>query len=95
MAKAGFISATLTYERETAERMSELTEKLYAGLKELEAASATAKGIADVTEQAMFYKDSVLPVMASMRAAADELEEMTPPEFWPYPSYGEMLSSID
>ena len=94
MAKAGFIESALTYERETVLRINDLTEKMYKSLKELEVAAAEAKNIADVTAQAMFYKESVLPVMAELRAAADELEEMTPPDFWPYPSYGEMLFSI-
>ena len=32
--------------------------------------------------------------MQEMRAIADEMETMTSAEYWPYPSYGEMLFNI-
>lgn len=95
MAKSGFMAGVpCDFERETVSMIGTLTAELYSLLGELEVASAKAKNIVDVTEQAMFYKDQVLTVMADLRAAADELEELCAAEYWPYPSYGEMLFSI-
>ncbi|MBQ7827841.1 MAG: glutamine synthetase III [Clostridia bacterium] len=95
MAKLNFMGdIPCDFERETAGLISTLTAELYGLLSELEDVSAIAKNITDVTEQAVFYKDRVLTVMADIRSAADELEELTAAEMWPYPTYGEMLASI-
>ena len=32
--------------------------------------------------------------MQELRAAADELEGLVAKEFWPYPTYGELLFSV-
>ena len=32
--------------------------------------------------------------MQEMRAITDEMETMTASEYWPYPTYGEMLFNI-
>ena len=32
--------------------------------------------------------------MNRLRAAADSLEELTSAEYWPYPSYGDLLFSL-
>jgi glutamine synthetase len=42
----------------------------------------------------MYYKDEVLTVMASLRAAADRLETLTDAECWPYPTYGDLLFGV-
>ncbi|MBE6708720.1 MAG: glutamine synthetase type III [Ruminococcaceae bacterium] len=83
-----------TYEEDTVIRMNTLTEEVYADTDKLYDVVASAHGISDVTGQAIAYKDSVLPLMEKIRRAVDELEEMTSPDFWPYPSYGEILFSI-
>ena len=36
-------------------------------------------------------RDSVLPAMASVRAAADTLETLVADDLWPLPTYQEML----
>ncbi len=46
------------------------------------------------SEQAKYFRDSVIPAMNELRLVADELETMTAEEYWPFPSYGEMLFSI-
>ena len=42
----------------------------------------------------MFYKDSVIAAMDAVREAGDGLEAIVSSEFWPLPTYGEMLFSV-
>ena len=47
-----------------------------------------------LAEEAHYYKYTVFATMEKVRAAADALEVITSAEFWPYPSYAEILCSI-
>src|SRR6476659_6932565 len=42
-------------------------------------------------EWATYMRDSVLPAMADVRAACDQLERMVADDLWPLPRYSEML----
>ena len=50
--------------------------------------------IGDVTEQAVFYKDTVLGDMAAVRAPADEAEGLMSREAWPFPGYTDLLYGV-
>ncbi len=45
-------------------------------------------------EAAFFFHDSVIPKMMELRITADELEIRTSKECWPFPSYGDLLFSV-
>ena len=82
------------YECEQLKAVSKLSNDVYEKLIILEKASAKAKEEGNVAVCAEIYKNDVLPAMADLRASVDEMETLTAAEFWPYPSYGEMLFSI-
>lgn len=82
------------YEEDTASRLCTLINTAFLQTSKLEAVLAEANQISDSAEAALFYKDSVLPCMAQLRSAIDEAETITAKEYWPYPSYGDMLFSI-
>ncbi len=46
---------------------------------------------AQETETAETYRDTVIPAMSTVRAAADGLEEIMDADLWPLPTYAEML----
>ena len=48
----------------------------------------------DIIAQAAAIRDDVLPRMDTLRAPVDEAEVMTKKDFWPYPSYGDLLFSV-
>jgi len=48
----------------------------------------------DTLEAACYYRDAVIPHMADLRSAVDELETIVDARLWPYPSYGEILYSV-
>ena len=86
--------ADCTYEEKSLEKLSALSGAMFVKTDALEEALAKAGGLEDVTEEAMYYKDSVIPAMAALRADADELETITAKKYWPYPSYGDLLFSV-
>ena len=50
--------------------------------------------MAGLREVAAAIRDTVLPKMSELRLACDEAETLTAKKYWPFPSYGEMLFSI-
>lgn len=44
--------------------------------------------------QATFFRETVFAVMQELRAVGDSMETETSSEYWPYPSYGEMLFGV-
>jgi len=60
----------------------------------LEAVRAVAKTVADPLEQAKNYHESVFTVMEALRAPVDKLEKLLPKDYWPMPTYEELLFKI-
>ncbi|MCB1191966.1 MAG: glutamine synthetase III [Leptospiraceae bacterium] len=48
----------------------------------------------DILKHAKYFRDTVLPKMSEVRQVADKLETMVDSQFWPLPSYAEMLFLI-
>jgi len=46
-------------------------------------------------QKAFYYHDVMIPLMDQMRSAADELEKITDRQFWPFPTYLELLFGVD
>ena len=70
------------------------TQELSSLLAEAEALQNedAAKEPADAAAQlARHYCDQVVPMMESIRLTIDELEQNTASDFWPFPTYGELL----
>lgn len=42
----------------------------------------------------MYYKDYVLTAMQELRAVADEIETLVGANYWPYPTYGDLLFGV-
>lgn len=83
-----------TYEVETLKAVSGKAATLYAKTEELEKLVIDSKEYEDATELAVYYKDKVIPAMNELRISADELETFVCKEYWPYPSYGDLLFSV-
>jgi glutamine synthetase len=82
------------YEKETLQSAAALSAEMYADVKALEAAEAKTAGIADALELAKFYRGAVLPAMDALRVPADKLETLTGADYWPFPTYGELLFGV-
>ena len=67
---------------------------IYEGVQILEDAIASVKGISDSLEAAKAFESDVIPKMQSLRATVDSAECITSAEFWPYPTYGDLLFGV-
>ncbi|MGN1203292.1 MAG: glutamine synthetase III [Eubacterium sp.] len=59
-----------------------------------EAVIKAAEYEGDNLAQATFFRETVFAVMQELRAIGDSMETETSSEYWPYPSYGEMLFGV-
>ena len=82
------------YEEDTAKKLSACAGALHRAVEQLQGDIASADAIGDVTEQAVFYKDTVLGDMAAVRAPADEAEGLMSREAWPFPGYTDLLYGV-
>ena len=75
-------------------RISDICDKVYTVVEELEGHRAELKKIDD-SEQASFYnRDVILKDMAIIRGYADELEKIVASDYWPYPTYADLLFGV-
>ena len=84
----------VSFETGLATKISRLTAELNGRAAALSTAVTKAEAMADSLERACFYRDAVLEEMGSLRQVADELETLCSAEYWPYPSYGDLLFSV-
>ncbi len=82
------------YETETVTAISALTADAYAQVKALEKALFGTKKTEDAGKLSVYYKDKVLPVMKKLREAVDCLESLVSEDYWPMPTYGDLLFTI-
>lgn len=76
------------------EKLSKLLCSFNNKIETLEAKVNEAKDIKDVAKQALFYGEEVVGAMNELRAVGDEMEVSTAADYWPYPSYGELLYGV-
>lgn len=66
-------------------------DDIYCKVLELEELLRRTDDTGSCEETARFYCDEVIPCMEKIRKTSDELESITAAEYWPMPSYGDML----
>ena len=49
----------------------------------------------DYMEHGKICRDEIIPAMNALRAAADEMELHTAKKYWPFPTYGDLLFSVN
>ena len=76
-------------------KLSGLTSCFAKKIAALEQVLLKTKDIEGVQEIANFYGEEVFPAMQELRAVGDEMEINTGSEYWPYPSYGELLFGVN
>ena len=63
-------------------------------LEELENALKRMETLPAMLDKAEHTRDVILPIMARVRAAGDALEVVTGADYWPMPTYQEILTSV-
>ena len=82
------------YETGLIEKLSGLADQIDAAAGELKAALDGYHKIDDVTEAACAIRDTVIPKMAALRAPCDEAETCTASQYWPFPTYSDLLFGV-
>ncbi len=75
-------------------KLSSLNACLDSKIEVLNSTLLESKNYPGTIENAEFYKDNVKVQMQELRAIADELETIVGKEFWPFPTYADLLFSI-
>ncbi|MBQ4259898.1 MAG: glutamine synthetase III [Lachnospiraceae bacterium] len=74
------VTAKLTAMKKAAERLQKVED----------AGAHMARG----KEQAFYYRNKVVTAMNELRLPADELEKLVDKEFWPFPTYSDLLFEV-
>ena len=56
--------------------------------------ATTAKAIKDCSVAICDYRDKVIPAMNELREACDALEVIVGKDYWPFPTYSDLLFSV-
>ena len=83
----------ITYENETLARLSDVCAETYDMTKNISKKLCDIKLIAGEKDKAFAYKD-INDMMLELRKLVDEMETLTAKEYWPYPSYAELLFGV-
>ena len=80
--------------REILTEVNKLTNDSQKALQKLVQDDEKSLTIADAKERALFCRDNVKVDMEELRAPIDRLEMIVDKEYWPMPSYGDMLFEV-
>ena len=83
------------YETKTAAELAGLADGIADRVGELETAAEEARGITEIGAQSFSIRDGVLGRMQALRALCDRAETITSAEYWPFPTYGDLLFSVN
>ena len=92
--KAAVAGLACKYETSTITKLSELSDSIADAADSLDSEIAKFQAIEDVTEAANDIRDVILGKMDDLRAVCDEAETITAKEFWPFPTYSDLLFSV-
>ena len=89
MAAKKNLGMTCRAEQGLVQKLSEASDAAYEAVEALkQKLNAVPEG---VEESSMYYHNVVIPAMAELRTHADVLEELTDKNYWPYPTYSDLL----
>lgn len=88
---AAMPDAPMSHEHRELKTLTEGVNAIYDGLDALRDAHVAAEAIADSQEQANAYAHKVRPAMEALRAAVDAMEPIVASDYWPVPTYDDML----
>ena len=89
--RAAGAEAAMAYEQATLNDLCDGITAINESIARLDEVHAKAEAIADGQLQANCYAHEVAPVMADLRAAVDAMEEIVAADYWPVPTYDDIL----
>ena len=76
------------------EKISSLADEMGVKLEALEKAVAGSKEKRETAEKGKYYREVIFETMQELRTVVDELETLVDSEYWPLPTYSELLFSV-
>ena len=71
--------------------LTELGDELYSCIETLEEKAMLAAGTESLSDRALRYSRDVRDAMKNLRKIADRAETMVARDYWPFPSYTDIL----
>ena len=87
-------AAVSEYEKQLVKTTAIYIDRMDEGVSALEAAIRGIGLCGDIIEESAYIRDNVLPSMSELRVACDEAELITAKNYWPFPTYGELLFGV-
>lgn len=69
--------------------------KLHSLAGQLECDLNIASKINDSYERAVMFRDVIIPTMENLRSVADSVEPLVAKDYWPFPTYADLLYSVN
>ncbi len=88
------VAVDASAEIEAAQNVTRLENTMISECTELERLLSDTGALSDTHETAVYFHNKVLAKMNDLRAVVDELESIVGGEFWPVPTYGDILFSV-
>ena len=82
------------YEKKLSAKLSGLLREISDKTDLLEEGVRASSRVSDVMEKSMLVRDRVFSQMLRLREDCDEAERYTPRKYWPFPTYGDILFSV-
>ncbi len=82
------------YETKLLRQLSSASDEIEIEVERLENVVAKLAKIDDTIKLGYAIRDKLLPGMEKLRSLVDSAETVTAKEYWPYPSYGDILFSV-
>ena len=83
--------AETVFEEETVKEISALVTEMYKALGTLEGDVEYVHSIEDTQEMANYFHDTIFADMGALRVPADKIETLVGKDYWPYPTYSDLL----
>ncbi len=94
-AKTAVVSvADISMETDLITTLSALIGEAYLAVKALKDTAAAAAALPEGEEMARAFADRVLPAMKVLRGKVDAMEGLTSSDYWPMPTYGDLLFRV-
>ena len=89
--KAVGVESAMQCEKNTLNKLCNGITTINDSIKALDAVHQKAEAIDDPQEEANCYAHEVVPAMATLREAVDAMEEIVAADYWPVPTYDDIL----
>ena len=93
MSRAG-IDPGGSYEQVTAEKLAVLSKKIFSAVCGLSQVVDGLREASDAARESELIRDRVIPQMSLLREFVDSAESITAEEYWPYPTYGDLMFGV-